>query len=205
MAVLDWRCSKISRQIICPPGYVLAYRPMGQTLSTSFQCTGSPRPLLQGAALSSNVIKFSLDPSAPGSGPVSTSVVIRQPWLDVTGWALPQLPPLITDILLSLDDKYIIFSNWLQGEGARGGGGSYCLLSHPTLAPPLPKEGMRVGGAERRGVRSGRVEPYLFEGLMGGDGWLWCGVVGIWDVGGRERRSDEMLASLVSAAAAPYQ
>jgi len=69
-----------------------------------------------GAALSSNVIKFSHDPSAPGSGPVSTSVVIRQPWLDVTGWALPQLPPLITDILLSLDDKYIIFSNWLQGD-----------------------------------------------------------------------------------------
>ena len=28
---------------------------------------------------------------------------------------LPELPPLITDILLSLDDKYIYFSNWLRG------------------------------------------------------------------------------------------
>lgn len=28
------------------------------------------------------------------------------------GWALPELPPLITDILISLDDKFLIFSNW---------------------------------------------------------------------------------------------
>jgi selenium-binding protein 1 len=47
-------------------------------------------------------------------------VAIRQPWLPVSGWALPQLPPLITDILISLDDKWLFFSNWLRGEGARG-------------------------------------------------------------------------------------
>ena len=29
---------------------------------------------------------------------------------------LPELPPLITDILISLDDKFIYFSNWLRGE-----------------------------------------------------------------------------------------
>lgn len=28
------------------------------------------------------------------------------------GWTLPTLPPLITDILISLDDKYLYFSNW---------------------------------------------------------------------------------------------
>lgn len=46
-----------------------------------------------------------------------TSVVIRQPWVKVEGWVLPELPPLITDILLSLDDKYIYFSNWLRVRG----------------------------------------------------------------------------------------
>jgi hypothetical protein len=33
------------------------------------------------------------------------SVAIRQPWTKVEGWILPELPPLITDILVSLDDK----------------------------------------------------------------------------------------------------
>ena len=32
------------------------------------------------------------------------------------GWALPELPPLITDILISLDDKFLYFSNWLRGD-----------------------------------------------------------------------------------------
>ncbi len=32
------------------------------------------------------------------------------------GWALPELPPLITDILISLDDRFLYFSNWLRGD-----------------------------------------------------------------------------------------
>ena len=36
---------------------------------------------------------------------------------------LPELPPLITDILISLDDKFIYFSNWLRGELS-----SFCSL-----------------------------------------------------------------------------
>ena len=46
------------------------------------------------------------------SGKWETSVVVRQPWTQVEGWILPEVPPLITDILLSLDDKYLYFSNW---------------------------------------------------------------------------------------------
>ncbi len=44
----------------------------------------------------------------PWFGP-TVQVVIKQPWLKVEGWALPELPPLITDILLSLDDKRLVF------------------------------------------------------------------------------------------------
>jgi hypothetical protein len=29
-----------------------------------------------------------------------TDVAIRQPWTKVEGWALPEMPPLITDILI---------------------------------------------------------------------------------------------------------
>jgi hypothetical protein len=52
----------------------------------------------------------------PETKQVNTRVGIRQPWLPVTGWALPQLPPLITDILISLDDRWLFYSNWLRGE-----------------------------------------------------------------------------------------
>ena len=35
-------------------------------------------------------------------------------WL---GWAsLPEMPPLVTDILISLDDRYLYLSNWLRGD-----------------------------------------------------------------------------------------
>lgn len=66
-----------------------------------------------GAALSSNIIFLNINPE---TGDLEHHVAIKQPWLEVTGWALPSLPPLITDILISLDDKYLIFSNWLRGD-----------------------------------------------------------------------------------------
>jgi len=42
--------------------------------------------------------------------------VISVPAQKVEGWALPNMPGLITDILISMDDKYLYFSNWLQGD-----------------------------------------------------------------------------------------
>ena len=84
----------------------------------------APKPgAAQGAALSSNVVRFVVD----SDGDVTTSVAVRQPWLKVEGWALPELPPLITDILLSLDDKFLFFSNCEAGgdhimePGCQGG------------------------------------------------------------------------------------
>lgn len=42
--------------------------------------------------------------------------VIDQPSKQVEGWALPDMPPVLTDILLSMDDKYLYFSNWVHGD-----------------------------------------------------------------------------------------
>ncbi|RMZ53473.1 hypothetical protein APUTEX25_003295 [Auxenochlorella protothecoides] len=66
-----------------------------------------------GAALSSNVIHLT---KPPGGEEWVAKPVIKQPWTKVEGWALPEQPPLITDILISLDDKYLYFSNWLRGD-----------------------------------------------------------------------------------------
>ncbi|AFZ23258.1 56kDa selenium binding protein (SBP56) [Cylindrospermum stagnale PCC 7417] len=41
--------------------------------------------------------------------------VIDIPAVEVTGWPIP-VPSLITDILISMCDRYIYFSNWLHGD-----------------------------------------------------------------------------------------
>ena len=44
--------------------------------------------------------------NVPHQRPVSSLPALAAlPPLQVEGWALPELPPLITDILISLDDK----------------------------------------------------------------------------------------------------
>lgn len=42
--------------------------------------------------------------------------MIDVPSKKVEGWVLPEMPSLITDILISLDDKYLYFGNWLHGD-----------------------------------------------------------------------------------------
>lgn len=42
--------------------------------------------------------------------------VIDVPSKKVEGWVLPEMPSLITDIILSLDDRFCYFSNWLHGD-----------------------------------------------------------------------------------------
>jgi selenium-binding protein 1 len=41
--------------------------------------------------------------------------VIDVPSWKVSNWALPSMPGIITDILISMDDRYLYFSNWVQG------------------------------------------------------------------------------------------
>ena len=37
-------------------------------------------------------------------------------YIQVDGWILPEMPGVMTDIILSMDDKYLYFSNWLHGD-----------------------------------------------------------------------------------------
>lgn len=65
-----------------------------------------------GCALSSTVFRF----FKTSKGDWAAEKVISIPDKDVEGWALPKMPGLITDILLSLDDRFLYFSNWLHGD-----------------------------------------------------------------------------------------
>ncbi|KAM9294669.1 methanethiol oxidase-like [Gastrophryne carolinensis] len=42
--------------------------------------------------------------------------VIQVPAKKVEGWVLPEMPGFITDILISLDDRFLYFNNWLHGD-----------------------------------------------------------------------------------------
>ena len=46
---------------------------------------------------------------------VSKTVIKVEP-IPVEGWALPEMPGLITDFVISLDDRFLYLSNWLHGD-----------------------------------------------------------------------------------------
>jgi methanethiol oxidase len=65
-----------------------------------------------GATLSSNIIRFHRD-----NGSWSAEKVIDVPNEELQGWPLEGgVPGLITDLVLSLDDRNLFLSNWLHGD-----------------------------------------------------------------------------------------
>lgn len=65
-----------------------------------------------GCALSSTIVRFFQNEVDSWSAETVVSVPAKK----VEGWALPEMPGLITDILISLDDKFLYFSNWIHGD-----------------------------------------------------------------------------------------
>lgn len=63
------------------------------------------------ATLSSNVFRW----WKTDDGDFEIEKVIDIPTVDVEGFPVP-MPSLITDILISMDDKYLYFANWLHGD-----------------------------------------------------------------------------------------
>src|SRR5205807_6547092 len=63
-----------------------------------------------GAALSSNMWHWHKP-----NGQWQVEKVVDVPSLEVEGWPIP-VPSLITDFLISMDDKYLYLSNWLHGD-----------------------------------------------------------------------------------------
>jgi len=50
------------------------------------------------------------------NGDWSAEKVIDIPAKTVEGWALPEMPSVLTDIVISMDDKYLYLSNWIHGD-----------------------------------------------------------------------------------------
>ncbi|XP_017888059.1 methanethiol oxidase [Ceratina calcarata] len=70
-----------------------------------------------GCAVTSNVYKF--DKESDGKWAAKKVIQVSAKKVEnwkVGDWDLPQMGGMITDILISLDDKYLYLSNWLQGD-----------------------------------------------------------------------------------------
>ncbi|EDV29663.1 uncharacterized protein TRIADDRAFT_19817 [Trichoplax adhaerens] len=65
-----------------------------------------------GCALSSAIFRFYKTEKGDWAAHKAIQVLPKK----VEGWVLPEMPGLITDIILSLDDRYLYFSNWLHGD-----------------------------------------------------------------------------------------
>jgi methanethiol oxidase len=63
-----------------------------------------------GAALSSAMFRWHRE-----NGDWAANKVIQVEPVEVDGWPFP-VPGLITDLVLSMDDRYLYFSNWLHGD-----------------------------------------------------------------------------------------
>ncbi|KAG7543034.1 Selenium-binding protein [Arabidopsis thaliana x Arabidopsis arenosa] len=68
-----------------------------------------------GSALSSNMIRFYKNSDDTWSHEASEVVISVKP-LKVENWILREMPGLITDFLISLDDRFFYFVNWLHGD-----------------------------------------------------------------------------------------
>jgi methanethiol oxidase len=101
-----------------------------------------------GAALSSNVFHWHQD--SQGTWELD-KVISVEPVKDVPGWNMP-VPGLISDILVSLDDRFLYFSNWLHGD----------LRQYDISEPAKPK---LVGQVWLGGVLG---KPSALPGLTGG-------------------------------------
>ncbi|XP_075224689.1 methanethiol oxidase [Lycorma delicatula] len=65
-----------------------------------------------GCAVFANIFRF----YKQDSGKWAAVNAINVPAKKVEGWILPEIQGMISDILISLDDKYLYFSNWLHGD-----------------------------------------------------------------------------------------
>jgi len=106
LTIWDWTEHKIIQTIdLGPDGWI--------PLEIRFLHDPNALEGFVGCALSSTVFRFYREKD---SMRWNAEKVIAIPPKQVEGWAMPEMPGLITDILLSLDDKYLYFSNWLHGD-----------------------------------------------------------------------------------------
>ncbi len=100
-----------------------------------------------GAALSSNMWH-----TYKANGSWQVEKVIDVPSVELAGWPIP-VPGLITDLVLSMDDRYLYFSNWLHGD----------IRQYDVSDPAHPKLAGQVWVGGLLG-KAGQVQGHTLQG-----------------------------------------
>ncbi|WP_121744226.1 selenium-binding protein SBP56-related protein [Natronorubrum halophilum] len=127
-----------------------------------------------GAALSSNMFHFWYD---EGAGEYRAEKAIDFEARDHPDWEMP-VPGLTTDILISMDDRYLFGSNWLHGE----------LWMYDISDPANPRraDSLSVGGTfgEVQGVQGRELAagPQMLQLSLDGERLYWTtSLFSTWD------------------------
>ena len=83
-------------------------------LEVRFKHNPEDKNVFIGTALGSSL--FHLWKPSEDSVEMKHRLAVSVPSKNVENWALPSMPGLITDIIISMDDNFIFFSNWLHGD-----------------------------------------------------------------------------------------
>ncbi|CAJ0564396.1 unnamed protein product, partial [Mesorhabditis spiculigera] len=65
-------------------------------------------------ALGSSI--YRMTPKEKGSLQYEATCLIKIPLLSVSNWDLPLMPAFVTDLLLSMDDRFLYFTTYLHGD-----------------------------------------------------------------------------------------
>ncbi|OWK49706.1 Selenium-binding protein 1 [Lonchura striata] len=102
--VWDWSGRRLEQELDLGPGSI--------PLEIRFLHEPGAAQGFVGCALSGHIQRFHRN----SEGKWEAEKVIEVPSKKVQGWLLPEMPGLITDILISLDDRFLYFSNWIHGD-----------------------------------------------------------------------------------------
>lgn len=129
--VWDWTSQRLIQELDCGPGSI--------PLEVRFLHEPSKAEGYASCALSGEIRRiFRKD-----DGTWDTEVAVKIPSVPVEGWALPEMPALPTDLVISLDDRFLFVTNWLHGDVRM-----YDLAGRPE--PELVGQ-VYVGGSLKRG------------------------------------------------------
>lgn len=97
-----------------------------------------------GCAFSSTVFRF----FRKSDDTWATEKVITVPKIKANNWVLPEIPAMVTDILISMDDKWLYVTNWFQGD----------IHQYDITTPEKPKlvSTLQLGGLP---TQKGLVDP----------------------------------------------
>jgi len=104
----DWTEHKLIKTETFDPSKVV------MPLEIRFQHDPKSVHAVCGAALTSNIIHIWKDEQKDDW--LSDPDWIQVDAVEMSNWALPAMPGLVTDVLISMDDQYLYFSNWLHGD-----------------------------------------------------------------------------------------